>query len=158
MVTPTNQLRDAAHKPDWARFTRLAGDHAAILFEDLRGRVSRIDGLREELFYHAPEGAERTDPGNRADWGWAPRYRIGQATLFSVFIRPGALEGVMTLESPLCERLLGSARIAARIKEAIQSAPSEAGVVTLRLPLRNVSDVRSFANLVILKSKAVAAR
>ena len=61
MVTPTDQLRDAAHKPDWARFTRLAGDHAAILFEDLRRRVSRIDGLREELFYHAPEG-ERTDP------------------------------------------------------------------------------------------------
>ncbi len=157
MVTPTNQLRDAAHKPDWARFTRLAGDHAAILFEDLRRRVSRIDGLREELFYHAPEG-ERTDPRSRTDWGWAPRYCIGQATLFGVFIRPGALEGVMTLESPLCERLLGSARIAARIKEAIQSAPSEAGVVTLRLPLRNVSDVRSFANLVILKSKAVAAR
>ena len=157
MVTPTDQLRDAAHKPDWARFTRLAGDHAAILFEDLRRRVSRIDGLREELFYHAPEG-ERTDPRSRTDWGWAPRYCIGQATLFGVFIRPGALEGVMTLESPLCERLLGSARIAARIKEAIQSAPSEAGVVTLRLPLRNVSDVRSFANLVIVKSKAVAAR
>ena len=157
MVTPTDQLRDAAHKPDWARFTRLAGDHAAILFEDLRRRVSRIDGLREELFYHAPEG-ERTDPRSRTDWGWAPRYCIGQATLFGVFIRPGALEGVMTLESPLCERLLGSARIAARIKEAIQSAPSEAGVVTLRLPLRNVSDVRSFANLVILRSKAVAAR
>jgi len=123
----------------------------------LRRRVRRIDGLREELFYHAPEG-ERTDPRSRTDWGWAPRYCIGQATLFGVFIRPGALEGVMTLESPLCERLLGSARIAARIKEAIQSAPSEAGVVTLRLPLRNVSDVRSFANLVILKSKAVAAR
>ncbi len=157
MVTPTDQLRDAAHKPDWARFTRLAGDHAAILFEDLRRRVSRIDGLREELFYHAPEG-ERTDPRSRTDWGWAPRYCIGQATLFGVFIRPGALEGVMTLESPLCERLLGSARIAARIKEAIQSAPSEAGVVILRLPLRNVSDVRSFANLVIVKSKAVAAR
>ena len=157
MVTPTDQLRDAAHKPDWARFTRLAGDHAAILFEDLRRRVSRIDGLREELFYHAPEG-ERTDSRSRAAWGWAPRYCIGQATLFGVFIRPGALEGVMTLESPLCERLLGSARIAARIKEAIQSAPSEAGVVTLRLPLRNVSDVRSFANLVILRSKAVAAR
>ncbi len=157
MVTPTDQLRDAAHKPDWARFTRLAGDHAAILFEDLRRRVSRIDGLREELFYHAPEG-ERTDPRSRTDWGWAPRYCIGQATLFGVFIRPGALEGVMTLESPLCERLLGSARIAARVKEAIRCASSGAGVVTLRLPLRNVSDVRSFANLVILKSKAVAVR
>ncbi len=157
MVTPTDQLRDAAHKPDWARFTRLAGDHAAILFEDLRRRVSRIDGLREELFYHAPEG-ERTDPRSRTDWGWAPRYCIGQATLFGVFIRPGALEGVMTLESPLCERLLGSARIAARVKEAIRCASSEAGVATLRLPLRNSSDVRSFANLVTLKSKAVAAR
>jgi len=155
VVTPTDQLRDTAHKPDWARFTRLAGDHAAILFEDLRRRVSRIDGLREELFYHAPEG-ERTDPRSRTDWGWAPRYCIGQATLFGVFIRPGALEGVMTLESPLCERLLGSARIAARIRDAIHSSSSGADVVTLRLPLRNSSDVRSFANLVILKSKAVA--
>ena len=153
-VTPTDQLRDAAHKPDWARFTRLAGDRAAILFEDLRRRVSRIDGLREELFYDAPERAEH----NGADWGWAPCYCIGPATLFSVFIRPGTLEGVMTLESPLRERLLGSARIAARIKEVIRSAPSATDVVTLRLPLRNSSDVRSFANLVILKSKAVAAR
>jgi len=154
VVTPTDQLRDAAHKPDWARFTRLAGDHAAILFEDLRRRVSRIDGLREELFYHAPEG-ERTDSRSRAAWGWAPRYCIGQATLFGVFIRPGALEGVMTLESPLCERLLGSARIAARVKEAIRRASVASDAVTLRFPLRNASDVQSFANLVIMRSQSV---
>ncbi|HEV2492248.1 MAG TPA: hypothetical protein VG204_04160 [Terriglobia bacterium] len=134
-------LKDPTRQPDWAQLTRLGGDRAAILFEELRRRVSVIDGLVEELVYQGPE------------LGWTPHYRCGETGLFIVLIRPGALEAVAMLDRPQRERALGSSRVAHRMKQRIESAPLEGEEAHLRVPLARVEDVRAFASLMLLKSQ-----
>jgi hypothetical protein len=134
-------LKDPKRRPDWAQLTRLAGDRASILFEELRRRVSVIDGLIEELVYQGPE------------LGWTPHYRCGEASLFSVIIRPGVLEAVVTLDGREREGALESPRIARGIKQRIRSAPIRAEAIHLRVPLAKVEDVRAFASLVLRKTQ-----
>ncbi len=136
-----NLFRDRDTPPSWAQLTRLAGDRAAILFEDLRRRLGKIDGLREELYYHEAES------------GWAPRYKLGEQVLCTAHILPGILEASLELEAPLRESVLNSPRVAAVIREAVRRAPVAPGVVALRLRLSNASLVRSFATIVIMKSR-----
>jgi len=141
VITPAeNPFRDPHAKPRWAELTRLAGDRAAILFEDLRRRLAGIDGLQEELFYAGP------------DDGWLPRYKAGEQVLFSAHILPGALEASIELEAPLRDRALASPRVAAGIKEALRRA-ALAPEGNVRLRLSSASLVRSFARLVLMKSR-----
>ncbi len=145
-VQPQNPFQGPHAKPDWAQLTRLAGDRATILFEDLRRRVSKITGLQEELHYYGP------------GWGWAPRYHVGERTLLTVHVLPGRLEATVALEGPLRERLLTSPRVAAGIKEAIRHASIDNGTVHVRVRLSSRSDIRSLASLVLMKSKLLATR
>jgi hypothetical protein len=39
----------------WAQLTRLAGERAALIIEDLRRRVDATEGLIEELYHDAVE-------------------------------------------------------------------------------------------------------
>ncbi len=135
-------LKDPARKPDWAQLTRLAGDHAAILFEELRRRIGMIDGLVEELVYEGP------------DLGWRPRYRLGEATLFSVTIRPGVLEVALPLDAALRERVLKSPRVARFIKQVIESGQAEGDAMGLAMRLATLAQVRAFARVVLLKSRS----
>ncbi len=118
-----NPFRDPAARPAWAQLTRLAGDRAAILFEELRRQLSRIDGVQEELHY---DGAGR---------GWVPRYRVKENILCGVQISPGLLEARVELES------------------ALRGAALDKGIASLRLRLSNRSNVRSLAHLAALKNK-----
>ncbi len=140
---PQNPFRNPEAKPDWAKLTRLAGDRAAILFEELRRRLGRIEGIQEDLHYYGP------------DIGWAPRYRVRGDALFTAHILPGRLETTIGLESPLREKLLGSSRVASRIKDAIRSAPTGDGAAAPRVWLSNQATVRSFAQIVWMKSKFI---
>jgi hypothetical protein len=136
-----NPFRDPAARPAWAQLTRLAGDRAAILFEELRRQLGRIDGVQEELHY---DGAGR---------GWVPRYRVKENILCAVQISPGLLEARIELESALREKLLAWPRVSGEIKRTLRGAALDMGIASLRLRLRNRSDVRSLANLAGLKNK-----
>ena len=139
--TPRNPFRNPKAKPHWAELSRLAGDRAAILFQELRRDIAKIEGLEEDLHYHGPA------------WGWAPRYRLGGRALFSAHILPGRLEASIELDDALREVSLKSLKVAASLKEAVR-AMNSAGVFTaLRLPLPNLTAVRAFARLVVIKSK-----
>lgn len=138
---PPNLFRDPQKKPDWAQLTRWGGDRAAILFEDLRRCVSKIEGLQEELYYGGPE------------WGWVPRYRLGNEVLFVAHIFPGMLEATLYLEESLCGKLLKSPAVSAHMKNAIRAAPVLHREAAVRVRLRNASLVRSFAKLVLEKSQ-----
>ena len=83
----------------WAQLTRLAGDRAAILFEDLRRRVGTIAGLVEELHYDSVAQC------------WTPRYRLGEEVLFTAHILPAALEATVTLGAGERISLLGLRRL-----------------------------------------------
>ncbi len=139
-----NPFRDPQARPEWGQLTRLAGDRAAILFEDLRSQLGRIDGLQEDLRY--------TGPGQ----GWAPRYRLQENTLCTVWVLPGILEAAVELAKPLGEKLLASPRVATAIKEAIRTGGADNGSACARLRLSNRADVRAFANLIQIKSKSLA--
>ena len=130
--------------PQWAQLTRLAGDRAAILFEDLRRRVGKIAGLQEELHYFGPEQA------------WAPRYRIGEETLFIVRVRPGLLEAAVPLDESLRQKLLASPKLGAEIKEAIRNVSVQDPDTGIKLKLSNPATVRALVNLVLMKSKLLA--
>lgn len=78
-----NRFRDPGAKPQWAELTRWAGDHASILFQDLRRRMSVIDGLQEALHFAGTE------------IGWVPRYRVGDVVLLDVHLSPGVLESTI---------------------------------------------------------------
>ncbi len=138
----TNPFCDPKRPPQWAQLTRLAGDHAAILFEDLRRQVADIEGLIEELHYLGPE------------LGWAPHYRVGDACLFVAHIVPGLLEASLELNPAERERILDSRRVGIVMKKAVQAAAESGGRV--RVKLGNKASVRAFANLVCFLSKDVA--
>ena len=125
----------------WAQLTRLAGDRAAILFEDLRRRVGTIAGLVEELHYDSV--AER----------WTPRYRFGEDVVFTAHILPAALEATLTLAAGGRISLLGSRRLSSAMKQLIRQAPIVEGQISVRVRLNSRVAVREFSTLVIMKCK-----
>ncbi len=139
---PQNPFQDPTVKPTWAQLSRLAGDGAAIRFEQLRKRVGAIAGLREDLHYLG------------ADGGWAPGYRVEDQALFAVRIPPGNLEGTVDLDASLREKVLKS-RIGGRIKEAVRRAPVSAGVASVSFLLSTMRDIHLFTRVVLMKSKVL---
>lgn len=139
-----NPFRDPEQKPTWAHLTRLGGDRVAVLFEELRERISRIEGLEEDLHYDH-------------DWGWAPRYSAGGDTLFAVHITAGKLAAEIGLESHIHSKLLASPRLAKRVKEALRAAVKRDGAPTAHFELMNRPQVKSFAKLVFEKARSIAA-
>ena len=136
-----NPFRDPNAPQSRAQSTRLAGDRVSILFDELRAQLGKIEALQEELYFGGVE------------WGWVPRYRLDDRVLFTAHIFAGALEAKLSLEDPLRETFLASPRVATRIKDAIRRAPLVGGITVMRVHLSNLSAVRSFANLVKLKSR-----
>ena len=142
-------MSNIAHNPvtaghanlQWAQLTRLAGDRAAILFEDLRRRVGTIAGLVEELHYDA--GAER----------WMPHYRLGENVLFTAHLLPAALEATVALDPGERMSLLGSRRLSSAMKHIIRNTPMVDGQVLVRVLLNSRAAVGAFSNLVAMKSK-----
>ncbi len=137
---PENLFRNPEVKPDWAQLSRLAGDRAALRFEALRKRVGGIEGIREDLHYFG------------ADWGWVPRYRLGERELFAVRILPGNLEGRMTLDTRQRAEVLSSG-VAAEMKEMVRRAPSGTGVASLCFPLPSMRLVHQFVRIVLTKAR-----
>lgn len=109
-----------------------------MLFEDLRNRVSRIEGLVEDLGYSGPA------------LGWGPCYRVGEKTLFNARILPGVLEASIELDPRLREHLLRSPKSAKTIRGRGWGVSE---VAVLRVRLRNLEDVRAWASLAIMKNR-----
>jgi len=130
-------FRDAHAKPEWARFTRLGGDHVAILFEELRTRISAISGLVEEMYFSGPAQ------------GWGPRYRVGDKVLLKVNITPGNLGATIEMEEKVFTKLLRSPKNAGKIKKWFRTVSIREGIALLSVRLSNRADVCSLANLVI---------
>ena len=139
---PQNPFQDPTVKPTWAQLSRLAGDRAAIRFEELRKKVGAIVWIPEDLHYSG------------ADWGWVARYCVGSMVLFVVRILPGNLEGMVELDAPLREKVLKS-RIAGGIKEAVRRAPVSAGVASVSFLLSAMKDIHLFARVVLMRSKVL---
>ena len=133
-----NPFNDPATKPQWAQLTRLGGDRVAILFEDLRRQIAKIDGIIESLSY---SGSEE---------GWVAEYRADGTTLFTARIFPGVLEVTMVFDGSGFEQLISSEKLGARMKDALRNAENSGFI---RLDLNHSSAVRSFANLIVIKSK-----
>ena len=133
-----NPFNDPAKKPQWAQLTRLGGDRVAILFEDLRREIAKVDGIVESLRY---SGSEE---------GWVAEYRADGTTLFTARTFPGVLEATMTFDASTFERLSRSGKLGARMKNALRIAENSGFI---RLDLNHSSAVRSFASLVVAKSK-----
>ena len=133
----TNPFRNPNAKPTWAQLTRLAGDRVAILFEELRSLMGRVDGLIEELHYTGPEA------------GWAPSYRVGEEKLFWVSILPGSLVGHMEIDQSLLRKTLAS-RVGVPLKKALHEAQPLAEERSLfHLELTSAKLVRAFARLAV---------
>jgi hypothetical protein len=141
---PRNPFHDPDRRPDWAQLTRLGGDRAAILFEQLRAQVADIGGLVEGLHYGGPE------------LGWTPRYMLGATTLFTAHIFPGRLEASIDLDVAACEKILASPQTGAGLKAALRQAQRAGKSTTVRMPISTLADVRAFAREVRRKGKIVA--
>ena len=139
-----NPFRDPDARPQWAQLTRLAGDRAAILFEELRRQISRIDGLREELHYYGAQD------------GWVPRYSVGSQQLFTAHIEPGRLAVTLAIDQRLRQGLAASANIGPGIKSAVETASADDGRAMVRIELPTVATIRSFAHLVVAKNRLSA--
>ncbi len=139
-----NPYRDPQVQPDWAQFSRLAGDRAAILFEELRAAIGDIEGLREDVCFVSQEV------------GWAPRYRLGEITLFVVRILPGFLEAIMDLETSEREALLVTKGMSRELRDVLQRPLEQHDGTVLRLRLENRSQVRGWARLVKTRSRLAA--
>ena len=123
---------------------RLGGDRVAILFEELRKAVGKVDGIVERLDYSASEDR------------WVVQYCAGGTELFTVRISAGLLEAGMGISRSEAEILLGTHNLSGTIKDAVRKGASGTGSNFLKLPLTDRRRVRSFANLVKAKSKLVS--
>ena len=143
---PPNPVTAGHTNLQWAQLTRLAGDRAAILFEDLRRRVGNIAGLVEELHY---DGVAQC---------WTPRYRLGEEVLFTAHILPAALEATLTLAAGERISLLGLRRLSSTMKQLIRQAPLVGGQVSVRVRLNSRVAVRAFASLVVTRCRHTTER
>ena len=141
--SPLNLVRGPAKKPGWAQLVRLGGDRVAILFDELRKQVGRIDGVVERLHYSA------------ADRRWVVQYQVGGDDLFTARILPGLLEASMPLSAQETGALLGARNLSGAIRETLRGCASKAGSGSIRLTLKDRRTVRSFANLLRAKNRLV---
>ncbi len=139
-----NPYRDPDVRPEWAQLSRLAGDRAAILFEELRAAIGDIEGLREDVHFL------------NAEVGWVPRYRLGEVTLFVVSILPASLRALMELERSEVETLLASRRISQETKNLLRKAAGQDGRAAIRVDLESRGQVVSWARLVKGRSRLAA--
>ena len=144
-VDPPNPVTVGHANPQWAQLTRLAGDRAAILFEELRRRVGAIESLIEELYYDDVKEC------------WMPRYRLGESVLFTAHILPAALEATVTLDIAQRDRVLSSRKLSPATKQLVPQAPTVEGLVSVHVRLNNRAAVRSFSTLIAMKSKLMEA-
>jgi len=134
-------FRNAKAKPDWAQLTRLGGDSVAILFEELRTSISRIQGLIEELCFCGGEE------------GWVPRYRVDNRILFKVQILPGSLSATIELNEEMVTKLLNSTKVAGRVKVWLGTASVREGIALLCVQLLTRTDVCSLGSFLVRISK-----
>jgi hypothetical protein len=139
--SPLNLVRGPARKPGWAQLIRLGGDRVAILFDELRKSVGKIDGVIERLHY---SGTEQR---------WFVQYRTVDAELFTVRISPGVLEAAMLLSPSEVERLLSTRKLSVTIRDAFRTSASGAGSSSVRFLLKDRRTVRSFASLARAKDR-----
>ena len=136
-----NPFRNAKVKPDWAQLTRLGGDRVAILFEELRTSISRIQGLIEELHFCGPVE------------GWLPRYRVDNRILLKVQILPGNLNAMVELDEQHLNKFLNSAKVAGKVKKWLGTASIREGIALLRVRLSSRTDICSLGSFLIRISK-----
>lgn len=142
--SPLNLVRGPARKPGWAQLIRLGGDSVAILFDELRKSVGKIDGVVERLHYSARERR------------WMVQYRVEDAELFSVWISPGLLEAAMALNRSDVEMLLRHHKLSGTIRDTIRASAKDPGQSFIRFPLKDRRSVRSFASLVKAMSSLIS--
>ncbi len=140
-MSPPNPVTAGHASPQWAQLSRLAGDRAAILFEELRKRVGAIPGLVEELRYDEVEKR------------WTPHYLLGAEVLFTAHILPAALEAMTALSASQRDRLLRSRKIGLAMRQIIEKAPMVGGSVPVRVRLNNQAAVGAFAAVITAKSR-----
>jgi hypothetical protein len=141
-ISPSqNPFRNADVRPDWAQLTRLGGDRVAILFEELRTSISRIDGLIEELHFFGLEE------------GWLPRYRVDDQIILKVLILPGNLSAILEFDAREFNKLLNSAKVAGRVKAWLGTASIREGIALLRVRLASRTDICSLGNFLIRVSR-----
>jgi hypothetical protein len=139
--SPLNFVHGPAKKPEWAQMVRLGGERVAVLFEELRRSVGKIDGIVEKLCYSGREG------------GWVVQYRVSGVELLTMRIAPGLLEVSIPLSTPDCERLLLMPNLSKTIKDAIRGISNEVEANSVRVPLTNRRRVHSVASLVMAKAR-----
>lgn len=129
-----------ARRPEWAQMIRLGGDRVAVLFEELRKSLGKVDGIVERLSRSGREA------------GWAVRYDVSGAVMLTARISPGLLEVDIPLNPSERESLLRTRGLGERIKVAIRSLNNEDPNL-LTLPLTDRRAVLAVANLVRVKSR-----
>jgi uncharacterized protein (DUF302 family) len=142
--SPLNLVRGPATQPGWARLIRLGGDRVAILVDELRKSVGRIDGVVQRMHYSATEEK------------WVVQYAVGGVELFTVRISPGVLEANMALSQPEAERLLQNRTLSGNIRGEIKNKTSEAGSSPGRFLLKDRRTVRSFVNLARARTNLIS--
>ena len=141
---PLILVRGATAKAGWAQLIRLGGDRVAILFDELRKSIGRIEGVFQRLHYSARE--ER----------WVVQYRVEDAELFTVRISPGVLDARMVLSRSEVERLLQNRNLNESVKDVIHHGASGAGSSSVRFQLGDRRAVRSFVNLAKARNNLIS--
>lgn len=142
--SPLNLVRGPARRPEWAHLIRLGGDRVAVLFEELRKSIGKVDGIVERLRYL--ESKSR----------WVVQYEVGDTELCTMRISPGLLEAEIALGSEDVTKLSR----AGKLEKDLQGAGRDNGIQTdlksVKLALTDRWTVRQFAGLVAAKSKLVS--
>lgn len=140
--SPLNLVRGPAKKPEWANLIRQGGDRVAVLFEEMRKSLGKVEGIVERLHY-----AEK-------DARWVVQYKVGNRELCAVRISPGLLEAEIVLRQEDSDKLSRSLKPGGQ--DAVVARPGETGLSSVRVRLKDRRTVRLIARLVAVQSKLVS--
>jgi hypothetical protein len=140
-VTAENPFFGSNPKTSWTKLARRGGDRVAILLEDLRKRISVVEGLTEELVLTSE--AE----------GWAPTYSLEGKILATAHIGAASLEVELRMDAAERERLLASKRLSNTMRRALEGARDETGEFTIRFAIKRPADIASVSRWIVLRSR-----
>jgi hypothetical protein len=126
MARPKNPVNPYAHrtpKPNVVSLIRLLTTPQKRNYRYLVRSLKRLPGVHGELNYYGKE------------WGWALRYRRGDAMLCTLHLLPRRFEATITVPKGLEDWALGPNHLSPATKRDLLSLTRQVPTKMLRLPL-----------------------
>ena len=137
--SPANPYAHRTPKPAIVSLIRLITANQKRHYRNLARSLKRLPGVHAELNYYGKE------------WGWALRYRRGDAALCTLHFLPRKFEATITVPRRLEEWGQGPNHLSPATKRDLHALKRHAHPRMLRMPLASARRGRDLARMIRVK-------